>query len=691
MLPSICTMEDHAGNQVCPRHPTGPGQGQCVEEPNLHTGTSGLVACQDHLNPPCTQVVNAPAPPGPQTPDGHYRCEMDMGQFGKSLAGHTLSEYCPETCGICDRDATRYCADNAVWHDETGHRCSSYGAGQPLHSQCFADAAYVACPVSCEACGDCCGSFDVHDDGCFFLSTYGDGSKVFGVKYQDTITLPGGIGGDVRSVDLSVEQSIFGLITDEENDFEPDEEIDGVWGLGIIAPEANCNPSCGSMQPFHAFVEADELTDLFAICLDPDGISSWDVGVVDDKKYDGSLDWHAVVSDQAYDIGPPTSIEVGARNHVPGSTFQNIHTIVDLHMAGIGLPSSLMDQFRTAFLAKVPPTFSTAELSSEDLANQGCVGPQEDKIRDFASFVAGGAAGLAQLGLPDVTIEMPGGTLIIAPQDYLMVEIDLICLSFIERQDDYLVLGRPVMEAYYTVFDRENKRVGFGVSKGLCLHGEPRCESDQFECANGECIPSEYLNDSSPDCRDESDEADPAAHPQSPVGPPPPGLGSHTLQCSSLQDPSNGQVHVQGRTATYSCHTSFGLRGLATRQCLPTGVWAGVDPQCIKGSASSSSNCIGDNTQCESYLSAGITCATIELMSLDCHCSCESAAATCDESVVQDGCSDASIVTPDNLCGNACSIAVLGQWDNCANDQAIAQIMSSFADVRDYCISSGGR
>jgi len=360
-----------------------------------------------------------------------------------------------------------------------------------------------------------------------------------------------------------------------------------------------------------------------------------------------------------------------------------------LHMAGIGMPAPLMDQFRTAFMAKVPSTFSIAALSSSDLATQGCVGPDEDKIRVFASFVAGGDAGLAQLGLPDVTIEMPGGTLTIAPQDYLVVEADLICLSFVERQDDYLVLGRPVMEAYYTVFDRANRKIGFGVSKGLCLHGEARCEDDQFECANGECIPSEYQNDSAPDCRDESDEPGPGS--QRPVGPPPPpGMGSHRLDCSTLQRVPNGQVTVKDRSATYTCNEGYGLRGLATRQCLPTGVWAGVEPQCIQGSASSSSNCVGDNPQCDSYLSAGISCATIELMSLECHCACDSAAATCDENVVRSGCSDPSVVTSDNLCGNSCAIAVMNQWDNCANDQAVAQIMSTFANVRDYCTSGGG-
>ena len=98
----------------------------------------------------------------------------------------------------------------------------------------------------------------------------------------------------------------------------------------------------------------------------------------------------------------------------------------------------------------------------------------------------------------------------------------------------------------------------------------------------------------------------------------------------------------------------------------------------------------GDDAQCEAYISAGITCATIELMSLDCHCACDSAAAVCDESVVRNGCSDPSVVTSYNLCGNSCALAVMNQWDNCANDLAVQQIMSTFANVRDYCSSGGG-
>ena len=484
-LPAICTMEEKDGSPLCPRVPSGPGQGQCVTAPDLHAGTTGLVACQDHLDPPCSRVVNAPAPPGPATPTGHYLCDMDMGQFGAALRGHQLSEYCPETCGVCDRDATRYCADNADWTDEHGHRCHDYAKGS-LHNTCFQGEAYVACPVSCGACGDCCASFASDDDGCFFRSFYGE-SKVFGVKYQDSISLHART--DQSGDSLSAPESIFGLITDEENNFMPNEEIDGVWGLGMVPDELNCNPSCGSMQPFSQFLESSPgLDDLFGICLDNDGISSWDIGVVDRKKYSGEINYVSVVPDSngvmtEYDIGPPTSIEVGNGNPVSLSSMHGLHTIVDIHTPNVGVPTAVMNDLRTAFLRVLPESFSVAQLSSADLVNSGCVAPAKEHIQEFASFVAGGNAGLQELGLPTVTIGLSHGSVELQPADYLAIEADIICLDIVERQDDYMVLGRPVMLSYYTIFDREHKRVGFGKSKGLCIL--VRIRSSMCQVCNG--------------------------------------------------------------------------------------------------------------------------------------------------------------------------------------------------------------
>ena len=58
-----------------------------------------------------------------------------------------------------------------------------------------------------------------------------------------------------------------------------------------------------------------------------------------------------------------------------------------------------------------------------------------------------------------------------------------------------------------------------------------------------------------------------------------------TVGCSSLANPTNGQVShtggtTLGQTATYSCNTGYNLVGDSTRTCQSTGVWSGSTPTC---------------------------------------------------------------------------------------------------------------
>ena len=90
-----------------------------------------LVACADHLNPPCSDVLShsgkysVSLPPSPPSPllrtegmtggaadaavqvQNHsiYTCETDMAVFGLSAdtlhPNNRMSDYCPETCTNC--------------------------------------------------------------------------------------------------------------------------------------------------------------------------------------------------------------------------------------------------------------------------------------------------------------------------------------------------------------------------------------------------------------------------------------------------------------------------------------------------------------------------------------------------------------------------------------------------------------
>ena len=54
--------------------------------------------------------------------------------------------------------------------------------------------------------------------------------------------------------------------------------------------------------------------------------------------------------------------------------------------------------------------------------------------------------------------------------------------------------------------------------------------------------------------------------------------------CGTLNNPSNGQVEVQGSGtgsfADYTCNTGFRIVGIAHRFCTGNGTWTGSSPTC---------------------------------------------------------------------------------------------------------------
>eukprot|EP01051_Picozoa_sp_SAG22_P019849 SAG22_NODE_3797_length_1527_cov_1.230392_2_plen_246_part_01 len=192
--------------------------------------------CVDHLNPPYAEMIR----------DYGYPCSTDVGDFEENLRGTLLSELCPETCGVCGRGAIRYCMDNANWRDANGHTCAQYSSNRQLKAQCFTTVAYTACPVACEACGDCCDD----SEGCYFFSAMKSGSTVTGGKYTETIAFPLGTNSRGQSAAhmnartrpmLSLETTV-GAFNFVDGPWEPTTHVDGV--LGLAAYDQMCAPGC---------------------------------------------------------------------------------------------------------------------------------------------------------------------------------------------------------------------------------------------------------------------------------------------------------------------------------------------------------------------------------------------------------------------------------------------------------------
>ena len=56
------------------------------------------------------------------------------------------------------------------------------------------------------------------------------------------------------------------------------------------------------------------------------------------------------------------------------------------------------------------------------------------------------------------------------------------------------------------------------------------------------------------------------------------------VDCGTLNDPSNGQVTLNGTTfwsvATYTCDPGFNIVGDMKRICQANGTWSGNEPTC---------------------------------------------------------------------------------------------------------------
>jgi hypothetical protein len=592
-LPTICTVKDTRGEDMCPRG-DAEGLGSCVDPLHNNIGdefrNAHITVCGDSLS--LDGLCTTPEECCTLALSSYYAdyfpggCDASMVPFG---VGGTLRAYCPHTCGDCVKDdgAIRYCADDLQWTDINGNTCDAYRSA-PLHSQCFASSAFLACPEACGACGDCCAS----REACWFYSDSGTDATFSGGKASVQLTL-----GRAESL-VQADAFVVGVFDHIRGQPEPfvSSALDGMMGLGL--EDRNCYPSC--QDGFLASLSHD-VGNLYALCGNNEfGYMSVDFGQIhpehiQDTNGDGKRDeydilWLKVVDQDtgasypewltnapiSLRLGPYDIFKEAAKRGFDAGNLANSKMQFDLASPGIFLPLNLFQAFvfvlQYTFDYTSVRTFGPKQIPMAFLLNtsHSCGGPvpaDYNPSADFPAFSIGMAGSVgheyfATLDGADYVYKTDGAP---GMPSALPGEV-YICLAIRLHDQDVVNLGIPFYKSFYTVFDKQNMRIG--ISRAT------NCAADSGETSLG------YADGA--DCRPHCPSSENGACASSPC--------QYGGSCEELDLLAIDRTVLSD---TWFCHCVNGYRGSTCQENIDNCASnpCGANGQCIDALNSFSCNC----------------------------------------------------------------------------------------------------
>jgi Eukaryotic aspartyl protease len=300
-------------------------------------------------------------------------------------------------------------------------------------------------PYSCGACSPksnaCCANSD--KSMCGFHLKFGDGSGAQGMLIEDDMSW-GGISFPV----------VFGGIDKDSPDFER-KQVDGI--LGMAYSSLACNPSCAK-PPFEAMVDHLAMRDIFQICI------SSDSGRIILGDYDKSLMKEQLHWVPMHLSSPPSYYTV----QVSGNLEINDQEVV-------------FDRYKRAIVDSgttlIVFTHAAFNVIVDHLKENYCDVPGLcDADSWFRPAHCTKISEEDRRKLPTLRFHLVGFDIVLTPDEYLINYkskgpdswcVGIMALDSLSGGID-VIFGNTAMKKYVTVYDRENKRIGFGESTGHC-------------------------------------------------------------------------------------------------------------------------------------------------------------------------------------------------------------------------------
>eukprot|EP01098_Paradermamoeba_levis_P014564 TRINITY_DN69_c0_g1_i1.p1 TRINITY_DN69_c0_g1~~TRINITY_DN69_c0_g1_i1.p1 ORF type:complete len:474 (-),score=110.02 TRINITY_DN69_c0_g1_i1:165-1586(-) len=229
--------------------------------------------------------------------------------------------------------------------------------------------------------------------------------------------------------------------------------IDGLMGFGYFSPSAH--PTV-----FQRLVNSGKVKDIFSTCLGRNG-GVLTLGGIDQRLYKrgSEIEWSPLKKKRWY-VVTVTDMEIGRESlGLPPSAYAKRHAIVDSGTTFLYVPEAAFDRIisflRSECRTKRLPGICDGRLENLFKCAKGVLMTKEE--RDLFPNITVVLKNDVRLNLPNYLYIYPTEPIVTEPNSRVRY-----CMSVQQARDKKeVVIGSVLLQEYYTIYDRENQRVGF--------------------------------------------------------------------------------------------------------------------------------------------------------------------------------------------------------------------------------------